>query len=127
MKNKTASTVLVLLTATVSVAADGPPQWAYGTAPGRRARRSRDKRQRRTIRRRGRSRAALYPSRSRRSAMASAPPTGFPAIIRRCPRSSRMAAVPTCAPARYAITRTARAAPRMRPSPDIRSRTSSSR
>jgi cytochrome c553 len=33
MKNKTASTVLVLLTATVSVAADGPPQWAYGTAP----------------------------------------------------------------------------------------------
>jgi cytochrome c553 len=33
MKRKAASTVIALLTAGVSIAADGPPQWAYGTAP----------------------------------------------------------------------------------------------
>ena len=48
-------------------------------------------------------------------------PTGSPAIIPPCPRSSRTASGPTCAPARSATTRTAKAAPRTPASPACRS------
>ena len=101
---------------------------AAGRPPPRRRPRPRPRQRRpRRTRRRGSCPAARSPSRWPQIRDGFGPADWFPAITRRCPRSSRTASGPTCAPARSATTRTARAVRRTPASPACRSPTSSRR